>query len=45
MLGWMHEVGRGVPKDLDEAVRWLGLAATQGNDVARVHLKHIETLR
>jgi len=45
MLGWMHEVGRGVPKDLDEAARWFGLAATQGNEVARVHLKHIETLR
>jgi len=30
MLGWMHEVGRGVPKDLDEAVRWFGLAATRG---------------
>ena len=41
----MHEVGRGVPKDLGEAARRFGLAATQGNDAARGHLKHIETLR
>jgi len=45
MLGWMHEVGRGVPKDLGEAARWFRLAAARGNSVARDHLRYIETLR
>lgn len=45
MLGWMHEVGRGVPKDLGESVRWFRLAAAQGNTVARDHLKYLETPR
>ena len=29
MLGWMHETGRGVPKDLGESERWFRLAAAQ----------------
>jgi len=45
MLGWMHEVGRGVPKNLDEAARRFGLAAAQGNAAARDRLKHLEALR
>ena len=45
MLGWMYEVGRGVSKDLDEAVRWFRLAAAQGNTAARDHLKYLERLR
>jgi TPR repeat protein len=45
MLGWMHKIGRGVPKNLDESVRWFRLAAAQGNTVARDHLKYLEPLR
>jgi TPR repeat protein len=45
MLGWMHEVGRGVPKDLGESARWFRLAAAQGSGVARDHLKYLEAGR
>ena len=44
MLGWMHETGRGVPKNPGEAERWFRLAAAQGNAVARERLKYLETL-
>jgi TPR repeat protein len=44
MLGWMHETGRGVPKDLGEAERWFRLSAAQGNAVAREHLKYLEAV-
>ena len=45
MLGWMIEVGRGVPKDSGESVRWYVLAAAQGNAFDRERLKNIEALR
>jgi TPR repeat protein len=45
MLGWMHEVGRGVPKDLGESVRWYRRASAQGNTAASDHLNRLETPR
>ena len=41
MLGWMHEVGRGVPKDLGEVGPLVpARGGPQGNTVARDHLKY-----
>jgi TPR repeat protein len=37
-LGLMYENGRGVPKDLDEAEKWYGLAADQGYSSAQYNL-------
>jgi TPR repeat protein len=45
MLGWMYEVGRGVPKNLGESLRWYRLAADRGNADARARMKFLERSR
>ena len=37
-LGQMYEEGDGVPKDLQHAAKWYGMAAMQGNDDAKQKL-------
>ena len=37
-LGIMYDIGRGVPQDYVEAVRWFRLAADQGHASAQVNL-------
>lgn len=34
-LGWMYNNGKGVTKDIKEAIKWYRLAADQGNPVAQ----------
>ncbi|GGF45346.1 hypothetical protein GCM10011611_59740 [Aliidongia dinghuensis] len=38
VLGYLYEVGRGVPKDLGESIRWTALAAEQGDGTALSNL-------
>ncbi|MGK9234024.1 SEL1-like repeat protein [Inquilinus limosus] len=40
-VGVMYLEGRGVQKDIDEAVRWLRRAAAQGNEEARARLAEL----
>jgi len=37
-LGWLYVLGRGVPQDLDGAVRWFRKAAEQGDSDAQTNL-------
>ncbi len=37
-LGWMYMSGTGVPKDLEQAEKWLVPAAAQGDEKARMNL-------
>lgn len=37
-LGWLHETGRGVPIDKDEALYWYGAAANAGDAVGQYYL-------
>jgi len=37
-LGWIYENGHGVPKDINEAVKWWKLSAEQGNAEAQHNL-------
>ena len=37
-LGWMHDTGRGAPKDRKTAVKWYKLAAEQGHAFAQGQL-------
>ena len=41
-LGYMYYNGCGVEKDVDEAVKWLNKAATQGHSGAKSALKMIQ---
>jgi len=34
-LGGMHNEGRGTPKNVAEAFRWMHMAATQGHRIAQ----------
>lgn len=38
MLGALYYDGRGVPKDLQQALRWFSLAAHQGDALAQLRL-------
>ena len=40
-LGWMYEYGRGVPKDVSEAVSWYRKAAAQNDDPAKKALTRL----
>jgi TPR repeat protein len=40
-LGAMYEQGRGVLKDMDEAIAWYRKAAALGNEDAKVNLKRL----
>jgi TPR repeat protein len=37
-LGWLYVIGRGVPQDYQEAVRWFHKAAEQGDSDAQANL-------
>ena len=37
-LGWMYELGEGVPQDIKEAINWYQLSAKQGNASAQLSL-------
>jgi len=37
-LGWLYVIGRGVPQNYEEAVRWLRKAAEQGDSDAQTNL-------
>lgn len=37
-LGWLYVIGRGVPQDYEEGVRWLRKAAEQGDGDAQTNL-------
>jgi hypothetical protein len=37
-LGWMYDVGNGIPRDHAEAAKWYRKAAEQGNARAQYHL-------
>ena len=41
-LGVCYANGRGVSKDMEEAVKWLRLAAEQGSGVVQAILKEVE---
>jgi len=38
-LGWMHEYGRGVPEDVNKAVKWYRMAAERGDKDAKERLR------
>jgi hypothetical protein len=40
-LGWMYENGRGVVKDIAEAIGWYRKAAALGNEKAKASLKRL----
>lgn len=40
-IGRMHELGQGVPKDIDRAVAWYTLAARRGSTVAQANLARL----
>lgn len=41
MLGKLNLLGKDIPQDRDEAVRWFTLAAAQGNEYAQYFLEHM----
>jgi TPR repeat protein len=42
LLGWMYENGRGVRKNLKEALRWYRKAAALGDQDAKKAVKRLE---
>jgi TPR repeat protein len=38
LLGWVYDIGQGVPQDYAEAVKWFRLAAEQGEANAQLGL-------
>jgi hypothetical protein len=45
IVGRMYEKGEGVKQDFDEAMKWYGLAAAQGNQSAQQALDRLRTRR
>jgi TPR repeat protein len=41
MLGWFYQYGRGVPKDVAQAISWYRKAADQGDFVSQNSLGQI----
>ena len=41
-LGIMYQEGQGVEQDLEEAIKWYRLAASQGDATAQKNLKRLE---
>ena len=39
-LGWMYEVGRGTPSDLEKAAQYYSIAAERGDNVGQCNLAY-----
>ena len=42
LLGNLYYEGQGVPQDDEEALRWIELAAEQGNSLAQANLEKMQ---
>jgi TPR repeat protein len=40
----LYEAGRGVPKDLGQAMKWYAMAAKQGNEWGRRNLEKLQAV-